>query len=161
GDNPTDAEPLNQRFGLAQRVRSGDQFGIVDNGPDVLAAAPTTRSSPGDASAPAARVLRYYTNTPTYLDFRSTLQNTLNKLAQTRRLRELGIAADPDQLLVPVALQDHGLARKDAQGNITEAPATDRLTSIMVPLGLAFLMLIVVLIGAIPMMQGIMEEKQQ
>jgi ABC-2 type transport system permease protein len=169
GANSTDAAALQQRFELAQRVRTGELFGIVDIGADVLtgevspaATQPEAASADDVSRVPPAQLVRYYTNTPTYLDFRNVLQNTLNKAAQTNRLRALGVTTvDPDTLLAPVVLQDHGLPRKAADGQVTEGEATDRITSIMVPLGLAFLMLIVVLIGAIPMMQGIMEEKQQ
>src|SRR5438067_37697 len=77
-------------------------------------------------------------------------------------LAKAGVSQEKfDALLAQVPVVNKGLPYKDAKGVIQPGEEMNQLASMMVPFGLVFLMFIVVLIGAIPLMQGIIEEKQQ
>ena len=52
-----------------------------------------------------------------------------------------------------------GLVDKDALGQIVPAKETNELASIFAPMGLMMLMLMVVMVGATPLLQGVLEEK--
>jgi ABC-2 type transport system permease protein len=105
----------------------------------------------------------YHSNTPTYLDFREFAARRINEALRTRRLADAGFpAARIDPLLTPLAVKDGGLARIDPEtGALITEPAPSGVTAILVPFGVVMLMFLVVIVGAIPMMQGVIEEKQQ
>jgi ABC-2 type transport system permease protein len=153
---------LKQRYDLAERVRAGKLFGFISIGPDILKAVPATAPSFQQQDLPAPRVVSYYTNTPTFLDFRALVRQTVNDAVRKQRLEAVGVhSADFDSLLADVPVQDRGLPTKSPTGAITETRAMGEMLSVMIPMGLVILMLMVILIGAIPLTQGIIEEKQQ
>jgi ABC-2 type transport system permease protein len=159
---PTGDAALKQRFDLAERVRAGKLFGFLSIGPDVLKPLPTTAPSMTQSQFPIPQVVSYYTNTPTFLDFRQLVRQTVNSTVRHQRLAQAGLhQGDFDALLADVPVQDQGLPTKAANGTITESRAMGEILSVMIPMGLVILMLMVILIGAIPLTQGIIEEKQQ
>ncbi len=153
---------LKQRYELAERVRAGKLFGFISIGPDVLKPVPATAPSLNQADLPAPQLVSYYTNTPTFLDFRQLVRQTVNDAVRKKRLEAAGVHSDNfNALLAEVPVQDRGLPTKSPTGTITESRAMGEIFSIMIPMGLVILMLMVILIGAIPLTQGIIEEKQQ
>jgi ABC-2 type transport system permease protein len=159
---PTDDAALQQRFELAQRVRAGKLFGFISIGPDVLKPVPATAPSIYQQDVPAPRAVSYYTNTPTFLDFRALVRQAVNDAVRKQRLEAAGVHSNNfDALLAEVPVQDRGLPQKSPTGAITESRAVGEILSVMIPMGLVILMLMVILIGAIPLTQGIIEEKQQ
>jgi ABC-2 type transport system permease protein len=153
---------LQQEYELAQRVRKGDLFGFVEIGRDVFTAPP---AQAGEGSEPKRlkpeETVRYHTSTPTYFDFPQLVTRTVNSVVLKSKLEAAGVKGDFDKLKADVTLVDRGLPFRDAKGTIQPGEETNQLASLLVPFGLVFLMFIVVLIGAIPLTQGIIEEKQQ
>jgi ABC-2 type transport system permease protein len=159
---PTGDAALKQRYELAERVRAGKLFGFICIGPDILKPVPATAPSFQQQDLPAQRVVSYYTNTPTFLNFRALVRQTVNDAVRRQRLEAAGVhSGDFESLLADVPVQDRGLPQKSATGAITESRAVGEILSVMIPMGLVILMLMVILIGAIPLTQGIIEEKQQ
>jgi ABC-2 type transport system permease protein len=156
---------LRQQYELAQRVRRGDLFGFVEIGADVfnVKASPSpTTDTEDQPKQPPEELVRYHTATPTYLDFRQLVEAAVNREVRTRKLIDAGIPREKfGDVLAQVKVVNRGLPFKDAKGNIQPGEETNQLASLLVPFGLVFLMFIVVLIGAIPLTQGIIEEKQQ
>ena len=65
-------------------------------------------------------------------------------------------------LLRPLSLVAKGLSSRDPQtGDIAEAPDESPAASFGVPGGMMFLMFMLVLVGATPLMQAVVEEKMQ
>jgi ABC-2 type transport system permease protein len=58
-------------------------------------------------------------------------------------------------------IQNLSLVSQDAQGKIVKAAETDEKASIFVPMGLMMLMLMVIMVGASPLLQSVLEEKTQ
>jgi len=54
-----------------------------------------------------------------------------------------------------------GLVSLDEAGNVTEAKETNKIANMFVPMGLMMLMFMVVMVGAPPLMQSVLEEKMQ
>ncbi len=143
-----------QRLKLSDDIRSGRLAGYVEIGPDVLM--PTT--TPADKS----HGLLYQTNTPTYTDFRDFVSTTCNQTIRDQRLKAAGFDAKAlAPLIASVRVTDGGLAHRDERGAIVYDQAQSGVTALMVPFGLIMMMFMVVIVGAIPMMQGVIEEKQQ
>src|SRR5207237_9878656 len=68
---------------------------------------------------------------------------------------------DIKALLLPVALVSKGLSTRDETGKVVEAPDENLGASFGVPAGMIFLMFMLVLLGATPLMQAVVEEKMQ
>ena len=156
----TPRELEQQRFELSERVRRGDLIAFAEVGENI-AALP-------DKSAPAterddSQIVRFQTNSPTWMELRAIVAEAASRAVRMQRLSVLGIPADRvDEVTAPAMIEDKGLTRRDAGGRLIEGEATrERLKTLFLPLGLAMLMWMVILIGSMPMMQGIIEEKQQ
>ncbi len=135
---------------LSERVRKGELLAFVVIGPDVVEPA-------GDVETAA---VRYHSNSPTYDDILKWLSGPINE-----RVRELRFtAANLDPSLVAavtrnVPLQNLGLVSVDAEGKVTKAEQTNQTASILLSMGLMMLMLMVVMVGASPLLQSVLEEK--
>jgi ABC-2 type transport system permease protein len=138
--SPYPADQLTSQ--LSDRVRRGDLSGFIEI---------------------VGNTIIYHSNTPTYPDFRDFAARRINEALRSQRLTAAGFPAGKiDPLLVALPVKDGGLARIDAKtGQVINEPAPSGVTAILVPFGVVMLMFLVVIVGAIPMMQGVIEEKQQ
>jgi ABC-2 type transport system permease protein len=154
-----------QRFELSGRVTRGELFGFLEIGKDVFTArAGAGRGDLADESrAPDESVVRYQSNSPTYDDFRNWSRRVVEEVVQATRFERAGL----DQGLVrgalqPVPLVVKGLSEKDEQtGQVAEAKDENPIVSLLAPAALMFLMFMLIMIGATPAMQGVVEEKMQ
>lgn len=149
----TTEDPAQTRLALSERVRKkapDDIMAFVIIGPDVL--------KPG--SDPARAAIDYHSNSPTYDDIQNWIAQPLNDRIQQLRLQaanlDAGVVAAVTKR-IPVA--NLGLVSKDEAGNITKAEQTNEIANIFVPMGLMMLMLMVVMVGASPLVQSALEEK--
>ena len=154
----TDSDDWDQfLFGLSERVRSDDLFAFAIIPANVVEAGGDDGNG-GDTSA----AVEYYSHSPTYRDLSRWLSATVN--AEVLRLRFETAGLDP--VVVAKASQpiptDHlGLVSKDEAGEIVKAEKTNRGVEIGVPVGMMMLMLMVVMVGASPLVQSVLEEKMQ
>ena len=160
----TDAAAVDrQRLKLADAVRAGKLFAIVEIGPDVILPRPgDTGGALNDVSDLAdAFTVRYSTNRPTYLDFRQWLQATLTKAVYLRRALGAGVPLGKVQsLVIPPLVVDRGLAEATAGGGVGYASEAGQLANVAVPVALLALMFMVVTVGVSPMATNVIEEKQ-
>jgi len=139
-------------YELSERVRDDDFMAFVIVGADVL--------SPGKDEE--AGIVRYHSNSPTYDDIQQWLRRPIGDRVRQLRLT----AADLDPKIVEdavrrVPVQNLGLVALDEEGRITEAEETNRVANRLVPLALMMLMLMVIMVGAQPLMLSVLEEKTQ
>ncbi len=146
-------EQLDQdRFQLSERVRSEKLFAFVIISGDVI----DSSNSTADAR------IEYYSNNPTYSDLSSWLRETINAEIQRQRFATLGL--EPivvQQATRRVPLESFGLVTLDQSGQINKAERTNQAASIGVPIAMTMLMLMVVMVGASPLVQSVLEEKMQ
>jgi ABC-2 type transport system permease protein len=170
----TDIDEL--RYRLSERVRTGELIGFLEIGTDVLepppgGVPPRMPRSPGrggidpPALAPhlERHALRYQTNRPAYQDFAQWADAALSAAVLASRAEKRGIAvADFGVLIQPVPLVSKALTRRDAQtGALLEADDQNPIVAILLPGGLVVLMFLLILLGAAPLLQGVIEEKMQ
>lgn len=148
---PNREDPQGQELMLSDRVRNKELLAYVVIGADA------TRS---DASGESANIA-YHSNSPTYDDVRDWITAVVN-----RRIPELrAAAANIDHQLVQeltrrTMVAHLGLVSKDVNtGTIKPAEKTNRAANFLLPMGMMMLMFMVVLIGASPLVQSILEEK--
>lgn len=137
---------------LSDRVRNRELFAFVVIDPD-----PAAPIEPG-----APPPVRYYSNSPTNDDVRRWISGIVNEEVRRQRLA----AADLDPTVVaavtsPVPVSNLGLVSLDEAGNIEDAKETNRLANIFLPLGLLMLMFMIIMVGAPPLMNSVLEEKMQ
>jgi ABC-type Na+ efflux pump permease subunit len=139
---------------LSEEVRKGALFGFLEIGPDVLA---TSARGPDEQR----RAIRYQSNRPTYLDFTTLMRPKLT--AAVLELRGRGRGLDDAQLaamMQPVPYKPGGLYRR-VGNQVVPASKEREVAPFLVPFGLMMLLFMVVMLGASPLMQGVVEEKMQ
>jgi ABC-2 type transport system permease protein len=149
-DSPAAVDEARAR--LSDRVRGGELLGFLEIGPDV-----------GNAGAPEERrQVRYQTNRPTQVAFPHLAESTITAAVQARRGKDLGLdPARVRELIQPVGVVSKGLSARDAAGRVVDATESSRLAPVFLPMALMMLMFMGVIMGATPLMQGVVEEKMQ
>lgn len=140
------------RFELSERIRAKELFAFAIVPADLLEA--------GTETTPSSIV--YHSNNPTYGGLRVWLSQTIYNETQRLRLENAGL--DPavvKDASRPVAVEDRGLVTRDETGAITIAEETNKAQTFGVPAGLMMLMLLVVMVGASPLVNSVLEEKMQ
>lgn len=157
---PTEAAIRQQRYDLSQRVQQGELAGFLDIGPKVMDLAEPTKGTPatGDPGS-----VRYQSNNPMQDSFARWAERIVTEAVVAQRCRDAGLSrSQVENLVRPVALQVTGLVRKDPEsGALEETPDAGRVAMLLVPAGLTLLLFLVVMVGATPLMQGVIEEKMQ
>ena len=149
-----------QRYELSQRVAEDEIEGIVEIGPKVF----EVRGNPfqqkdkvDDESA-----VRFQAKKPTQRQFMAWAEQTLNAEIRARRFRDRGI--DPATVAAaqePVPLKYKALTKRTPAGTYEDAEAGAQLANFFLPVVMIGLMLMVIMVGATPAMQGVVEEKGQ
>ncbi len=157
-----------QRVELSNRVRSGELLGFIEIEPGVYdrpgqpATAPARQDGISFGSDPDSAI-RYYSIRHAYFPFVQWAGHVINQAVQSQRMIAAGL--DPkviDPMLRGVSIQARGLARQDSRtGRIIDAPAENRLMGFFVPFALAMMIFMLTVLGATPMVQGVVEEKMQ
>ena len=138
---------------LSDRVRQGKLFAFIEVSADVLN--PTT-----DAVDPP---VRYYSNTPTYHDMRRWVDTNVTLAAQTWRFGESGL--DPEKVawaLRPTQSEHLGLLTiNERTGQVVPAEKIDELATFIIPAIMLMFLFMVIMVGASPLIQSVLEEKAQ
>jgi ABC-2 type transport system permease protein len=171
-DDPAAVEE--QRLELSNRVLNGEYFGFIEIGPGIaqlweISQLFNPKSPPRDRA-----YLRYQTNHPTYQAFRawadlyvqlSIRDKLIENLQRYLPFLKLGGPGGGDIDLSkfrPLTLETFGLSKRDPKtGAIKDPEMVQQIASLLVPAGFVGLMLMVVMLGSTPAMQGIVEEKMQ
>lgn len=150
---PDDQEPDRQRLVLSERVRNKSLHAFLEIGPAVL-----RRQATNDN----ARIL-YYAKNGALDDLRRWVAGPINDELRRRRLVEAGI----DLRLLPelyasVTVESLSLVTLDTStGAISKAERRGEAEAVLLPMTLQILMFMLMMMGATPLIQTIMEEKTQ
>jgi ABC-2 type transport system permease protein len=166
---PEDDPPL-QRFELSNRVRNKELYGFLEIGPHIYEVNPTSLKSSSaadhDKAGSYATAVRYQSNRSLDELFPNWARRCITEEVQRARTQKAHLQADTVQtvqeILAPIHLESKDLTRKNPQtGEIEEAPEESKALSFIAPFGLMMLMFMVIMVGATPLMQGVVEEKMQ
>lgn len=152
---PDERDPGGQRLALSNRIRGGSLHAFLEIGPDVL------HPRPGENGA--AFRISYHSKNAAVDPIRGWLNNVINNELRKRRLVESGIdESRTGAILFWIQVDPLGLVSVDqSTGEIQEARRTSEAEAIIIPLILFFLMFIMVMMGAMPLLQSTFEEKLQ
>src|SRR5262249_29963620 len=103
------------------------------------------------------------TNRPTFEDFSHLAEGVITKQAHAVRAEKLKKPVQElEAAMAPVPLESKGLTRTNPDtGEIEDASEQSKAASFAVPFVLLMLMFMVVMMGATPLMHGVVEEKMQ
>ncbi|RIK81888.1 MAG: hypothetical protein DCC67_07785 [Planctomycetota bacterium] len=138
------------RMTLSERVRTEALRAFVE--------IPAALLQP-DAEA-SQRQVRYYAPNAMLAEERRWLEQALTEAVTARRLAALNL--DPGvvrRATAPVAVTPLGLFKQSAEGKVIGAEQRGGLAGIFVPAGFMMLMFMVILLSAQPLLEGVMEEK--
>lgn len=138
---------------LSDRVRKGELFAFADIDAGVLDPPPTGEPP----------TIRYFSNTPTYRWMHRWLNTAVTVAAQEHRFERTGLDAKKVAwALTPTAVDHLGLFERGESGQpIVPAKKVDEVASFIVPAMMVFLLFMVIMVGASPLIQSVLEEKTQ
>lgn len=150
---PDSAGSGEQKLELSNRIRSGSLHAFVEVGPDVM--------HPGED--PETYRIAYHSENAAVDDARGWIQYPINNHLRTRRMAEAGIdESEVGNILWWVNVEPMSLVSVDEQtGKVTQAKRASEGKAIGAPIALMFLMFILSMMGAVPLLQAVMEEKTQ
>jgi ABC-2 type transport system permease protein len=160
---PNDETPeslARQRFDLSKRVEHDEIEGILEIGPnvfDVRDGPPQSADKVDDAAA-----IRFQAKKPTQRVFMHWAQQALNNAIQAKRFKDEKIDASKISSLQQQApVKYKALTKQTADGRFEDATEGAQVANFLLPAALIGLMFAVIMTGATPAMQGIVEEKSQ
>jgi ABC-2 type transport system permease protein len=157
--DPAPESVLALRVELSRRIEVGELEAVIEIGPDVY----SVRPNPEPELAEDTQVLRWQAKNLGETFISRYLERRVNDAVQRHRFARAGY--DPDKVRAmqqQVPLRITGLTRPNRQtGQVEDAALGERLTNFFLPAVLIALMFVVIMIGATPAMQGIVEEKGQ
>ena len=137
---------------LSDRVRSGDLHAFLHIGSSIIHPA-------GD---PENAFVDYHAESAALDDIRNWLRDPINNHLRRLRLEQAGIdEADIPDLFAWSWISAKGLLTVDEDGNISDAGASNEIRAIAVPLVMMMLMFMMSMMGAMPQLSAVMEEKTQ
>jgi ABC-2 type transport system permease protein len=151
-----------QRLELSQRVEKGEIRGFLEIGSAVLDYddPPTAPSGkpPDDSHS-----IRYQSNNPTSIEFSIWADMVLNAAIERQRFADAHVPVGKVRAMQQhVDLRNKALTKLNKwTGDIDDASDESQLANIFVPAVLIALMFLMIMIGATPAMQSVIEEKMQ
>lgn len=148
-----------QRYELSERVYHNEIFGFLEIGSEVFSA--SVVSDP-DKAENDRRVLRYQSNNPAYAGFHRWAERLVNREVQQQRCIDSGVPQEKiNPILQHVTFLPKGLSKRSAEGKIEDPPTESQIAHFLMPVGFILLMFLLIMVGATPLMQGVVEEKMQ
>jgi ABC-2 type transport system permease protein len=150
---PDTDDPEAQKLELSQQVRSKKIHAFLEIGPDII--------HPGEDNEKYR--LLYYAENALLDDLRRWLEWPINDRLRQVRLQDSGIdRSQVNDLFHWVNVEGLGLVSRDqSTGEVTKAERSDEVKAIFIPFAMVMLMFIMMMMGAIPMLNSVVEEKTQ
>jgi len=147
-----------QRVALSDRVQSKQLHAFVEIGKDVI----DPRSPPSDQDRPVDERITYHAPNAIFHDARRWMRYAIHDRIRDVRLAAEGLDREKvDRLFNCPAVEGSGLVTIDAAGKVKEAVKANKGRAIGVPAGMMFLMFMMVMVGAAPLVNAVLEEKMQ
>ena len=146
-------DSIGQQLALSQRVKSAELYAYIEIGPGFI----------HGENQESGAYLRYYSEHSFNDPYRGWFNNTLNSRAQLLRAAELNLDDEQTRHLTKwIWIEGMGLATVDKKtGEQQVAEKSNELQSFVVPYVMMILMFMLVMMGAIPQLTTVMEEKNE
>jgi ABC-2 type transport system permease protein len=149
---PNGEDPDAQRLDLSERVRRRELHAFVEVGAGVL-----------HPRGEVAAEIGYYAKSAALDDYRSWVEEPINGRLRQLRLAETGVdPADHEDMFDWVSASPMGLVEVDPEtGEIGGPRRTSEAEALIAPLVMPLLMFMLIMFGAVPLLNAVMEEKSQ
>ncbi len=151
--DPDLTEPESLRLELSDRIRAGELHAFVEVGEAVL----------HPRADPQRSAIGFYAKKAAIDDLRDWVEQPINRRLRQARLEDAGVEPEtiPDAFDW-VRAEPMNLASLDERtGEIRSAGRSNELQAILVPLVMPMLMFLLIMMGAVPLLNAVMEEKSQ
>lgn len=142
-----------QKLALSDRVREGDLHAFVEIGPGVL--------HPDEN--PEASEIAYHSENAALDEVRRWIEQPINRRLRETRLVETGVdISSVEDLFAWIRTEPMGLLSRDVDsGGIRDAEHSSEARAFGVPFFIVMIMFLITMMGAVPLLQAVMEEKNQ
>jgi ABC-2 type transport system permease protein len=151
--DPATLDPERWKLELSNRVRDDELHAFVEIGPDVL--------HPAREGASAG--LAYHAEGAALDQLREWMERPINDALRRARAVEAGVGeTSMGDLFAWINTESMGLVSADPEsGEITEARRSNELQEVLTPAVMAMLLFMMIMWGAMPQLQAVMQEKSQ
>ncbi len=141
------------RLELSDDVRNRKLFGFVEIADSILSTDPkVSKETP----------VRFYSKNPSLDDLRGWIRGPINDAIRGIHLSELGIdKSEVGYLFEWHRVDGMKLVEADESGKAKDAEKANELAAFGIPVAMLFIMFIMVMMGAMPLLNSVMEEKNQ
>ncbi len=117
---------------------------------------------PGVFDSESGDVVRYHSQTPSYMALANWLRRTVNAEIKRERTERLGLSeADVASLSAHTPVRTFGLVKREKSGKVKDAEERSELATFGIPFGGLMLMFMMVMSVAPTMLNNVLEEKMQ
>lgn len=146
---PADKARDELELALSERVRKEELLAFIIIPPDLISPSPDAWPS-----------IDYYSNSPTYDDVVDWLREPIRRRVQELRCQLLSISPEAARRVTAwTPLHNLGLVERTKEGTISKAQQTNMAANILIPMGMMMLMFMIIMVGASPLVQSVLEEK--
>lgn len=147
------ADPASHRLMLSNDVRDGEIYGFVEIGTDILESSDTDDLE---------EEICFYSKNPAIDDLRGWLINPINDRIRELRLEKLGIDADEvKDVFIWHRIQGMELVEADESGKAKDSKKVNEALALGMPMIFMIMLFMMVMMGAMPLLNSVMEEKNQ
>jgi len=152
-EQPDEETPAAQRLECSDRVRSKAIFAFVEIGRSVM----------HPNKDPANAFINYYSENSTLSDERSWFQTTANAYLRLERGKAAGLnKEEANEIVRWIYATGLGLVSVDKKsGEVKKAKRSNEAQAIFVPLIMTMMLFLMMMMGAMPLMSSVLEEKTQ
>lgn len=152
---------VEQRLALSGRIEAGDLAGLLEIGSKVYDIRDDPFADPEKIDE--AAVVRFQTKNPTQDTFRRFAERVVSAGVRQHRFIEQGISPEKiGRLQQPAVVRIKSLTKRDAvTGRVADASDSSQIVNLLLPGAMVAIMFMIIMIGAAPAMQGVVEEKAQ
>jgi len=150
---PDSDDPAAQRLALSDRVRAKELYAYVEIAGDVFQ----------PKRGPGADYVTFHSSNPLDFDICNWLYRPVNDRLRALRAADKGLAKELiDEITISFGIRSFGLVSIDKEtGKVKDAERTSELEAIFVPFGMMMLLFMMIMMGAMPLLGSVLEEKTQ
>jgi len=157
------------RLELSDQIRNGELYGFLEIGENIINP-PMIENSEGeleiekssDANTELQTSVALYSKNPALDDLRGWVRGHLNDRVREIRLTQLGVdTKQAESIFLWHGVEGMELVEADESGEIKDAKRANEIASLAVPGLMTLFMFMLVMMGAMPLLNSVMEEKNQ
>jgi len=150
---PDTVDPVQQKLELSKQASSNEINGFLEIGSSVL----HPDVDPGNA------LVRYYSESAFLDETMNWFSYTINNHLRELRMADMNLSPEETkELFYTTGIEAMGLLKMDANtGQIKDAERSNMMASFFLPIIMVLLMFMMVLMGSMPLLSAVMEEKME